>query len=396
MSDVYDVIVVGAGPGGATAAYFLAEAGQRVLLLERDVPPRYKACGGGLSAHMLETIFPFSFEPVIESQVRTITYDYGARSVEVPAAAQAVRTVMRAQFDAHLLNHTRAEVRSKQTVRKVSESASGVRVETAGGEVFEGRYLIGADGANSVVARAVGLRRGKAMAAALEAEAPATPENLRRFGHTLVFIFGDIHAGYAWIFPKAEYLSIGIMALHPRPGELQARLAEVVARYGLSLEGVPVKGHPIPLYLRREPIMTARTLLVGDAAGLADPFSGEGIRLAIKSGQLAAQAILSGAPARYPALVWRDIGRSQSLGLWLSQLFFRFPKLFYRLGASNPLLTPALMDILADRGSYARVLLTACVTLPVYVLTEAAAGLAGTLGHPASGQRLRARLLPRG
>ena len=148
MSDVYDVIVVGAGPGGATAAYFLAEAGQRVLLLERDVPPRYKACGGGLSAHMLETIFPFSFEPVIESQVRTITYDYGARSVEVPAAAQAVRTVMRAQFDAHLLNHTRAEVRSKQTVRKVSENASGVRVETAGGEVFEGRYLIGADGAN--------------------------------------------------------------------------------------------------------------------------------------------------------------------------------------------------------------------------------------------------------
>ena len=242
----------------------------------------------------------------------------------------------------------------------------------------------------------MGLRRGKTMAGALEAELPATPENLRRFGHTLLFIFGDIHAGYAWIFPKAAYLSIGIMALRPRPGELQARLAEVVARYGLSLEGVPVKGHPIPLYLRREPIMTARTLLVGDAAGLADPFSGEGIRLAIKSGQLAAQAILSGAPARYPALVWRDIGRSQLLGLWLSQLFFRFPLLFFRLGASNPLLTPALMDILADRGSYARVLLTACVTLPVYVLTEAAAGLAGTLGHPASGQRLRARLLPRG
>src|SRR6188474_3469496 len=262
MTPLYDTLIIGAGPGGATAAYFLAEAGQRVLLIERGVPPRYKACGGGLSALMLESIFPFSFESVIETQVKTITWDYKDRSVEVPAPAQAVRTGMRAEFDAHLLRHTRAEVRTGDAVRKVTELADRVQVETAGGEVFEGRYLVGADGANSMVARAVGLRRGKSMAAALEAEVPITPETTRRFGHTLLFIMGDVRTGYAWVFPKAGYLSVGIMALHPRPGELQARLADVVKRYGLSLEGVPVKGHPIPLYLRREPIMTARTLLV--------------------------------------------------------------------------------------------------------------------------------------
>ena len=109
--DLYDTIIVGAGPGGATAGYFLAEAGQRVLILERDTPPRYKACGGGLSAHVLEDIFPFSFAPVIETRVQTITWALGQRSAEFPVPAQAVRTVMRAQFDAYLLAHTRAEVR---------------------------------------------------------------------------------------------------------------------------------------------------------------------------------------------------------------------------------------------------------------------------------------------
>jgi len=108
MDDLYDVIIVGAGPGGATAGYFLAEAGKRVLILEKDTPPRYKACGGGLSALLLEQIFPFSFEPVIEAQVQTVTWAYGRRTVEFPVSAQAVRTVMRAQFDAFLLAHTRA------------------------------------------------------------------------------------------------------------------------------------------------------------------------------------------------------------------------------------------------------------------------------------------------
>ena len=396
MTELYDTIVIGAGPGGATAAYFLAEAGQRVLLLEKGVPPRYKACGGGLSAVMLESIFPFSFEPVIEARVRTITWAMGHRSIEVPAPAQAVRTVMRSQFDAHLLAHTRAEVRSNTAVRQVTELDDRVRVETRDGSTFEGRYLVGADGASSVVARDLGLRRGKRMAAALEAEVPAGPEALRRLGATLLFIVGDIRDGYAWIFPKAEYLSVGIMALSPKPGALQAGLAQVVARYGLSLDGVPVKGHPIPLYLRREPIMTRRSLLVGDAAGLADPLSGEGIRLAIKSGQLAARAILAGQPEQYPRLVWRDIGRSQELAQILAQITFRFPRAMYLFGACNPLLTPALMDILADRAGYGRVILTALGTFPVYAATEAAARLAGALAGPDSGQKLRARLYARG
>lgn len=393
MTELYDVIVVGAGPGGATAAYFLGEAGQRVLLLDKATPPRYKACGGGLSAHMLEAIFPFSFDAVIDAHMAYVGYTMDGQTVRVPIQAQAVRTVMRATFDAHLLAQTRAEVRTGLAVRQVTEAADRVRVETANGQAFEGHYLIGADGANSVVAHAVGLRRGKQMAAALEAEVPLTPEAQQRLGGTLLLIFGDVKAGYAWIFPKAEYLSVGVMGWRPRPGELQAGLANMVARYGLSLEGVPVKGHPIPVQTRREPIMTRRTLLVGDAAGLADPFSGEGIRLAIKSGKLAAEALAAGQPEQYPAWVWRDVGRKHRLALVLTRLFYRFPRLSFKLGACNPLITPALLNVITDRSDYARVFLTAALTFPRFALSEAAARLAGLLGGPHSREKVRARLL---
>ena len=262
---------------------------------------------------------------------------------------------------------------------------------------YEARYVIGADGASSGVARDLGLRRNKEMAGALEVELPARPEDLQRFGHTLLFILlDDLSFGYGWIFPKAELLSIGVMGLHPQRGQLQASLDQLARRYGLALDGAPVKGHPIPLYLRREPIATRRGLLVGDAAGLADPLSGEGIRLAIQSGQMAAQAILAGHPEQYEAEIWRRIGRSQRLALFLARLVARFPRVIFALGAANPLLTPVLIDVLTGRTQYGRVILTAVGTLPIYATTELLAQIASRLMGPASGQKLRSRLYPRG
>jgi flavin-dependent dehydrogenase len=184
-------------------------------------------------------------------------------------------------------------------------------------------------------------------------------------------------------------LSIGIGALHPKPGELQATLERVLTRYGISIRGQPQKGHPIPIYNRREPISTHRTLLVGDAAGLVDPFTGEGIRFAIKSGRLAAEAILSGHPECYAALVDRQIGLNHRLGIILTNVFYNLPQLGFELGMRNPFVTRALVNMLADRIGYGRVIMSLFGSLPLFLLSETISGLAKLVGGTKAMNKVR-------
>lgn len=387
----YEVIIVGAGPASGCAAFHLASAGRRVLVLEKDRLPRYKACGGGLSAGLLAQ-FPFSFEPVVETCINQVTYALGKRTVSIALPPGSICMVMRDRFDAYLLERSGAEVRQEMFVRSVSEQTDRVVLETKSGETFQSRYLIGADGANSTVARAVGLRRNRHMLAAIEAEVRAPPEVLKRFQNNPLFVFGELRYGYLWVFPKAEHLSVGITALRPERGQLQATLFRVMEEYGISLEGAELHGHPIPIYMRREPIATARTLLVGDAAGLVDPLTGEGIRFGIQSGRLAAEAILSGHAERYPHLVQRQIGFSHSLGAGLAYLFYRFPRLCFSLGVSNPFATGIFVDLLSNRADYLGVWARLAGTLPLYLAVEGLAALAGLAAGPRGRQKLRDRV----
>ena len=349
---MYDVIVVGAGIGGAAAAYFLGRADQQVLVLEKEALPRYKACGGGVPKSVFR-YFSFPFDEVVESEIAAVRFSYSRRKeVTFPLPAKPVTMVMRDRFDALVLSQTRAEVRDSTTVIRVVEERDQVRVNTADGQELAARYLLGADGANSVVARALGLRQKKVLGAAIEAEVPVDGQTLAEYAQTALFEFGAVPGGYLWIFPKKEHLSVGIAVFGKSRADLRDILRREMSRFGIELDGTPLHAHPLPVHWYHERLATERTLLVGDAAGLVDPFLGEGIRYAVRSARLAAEAIAKDELKVYTSRVQQKIGAGLRRARWLARLFYGLPRLCFLLGVRNPRVVQAFADMLDERANY--------------------------------------------
>jgi len=349
---MYDVIVVGAGIGGAAAAYFLGRADQQVLVLEKEALPRYKACGGGVPKSVFR-YFSFPFDEVVESEIAAVRFSYrGRKEVTFPLPAKPVAMVMRDRFDALVLSQTRAEVRDSTTVIGVVEERDQVRVNTADGQELTARYLLGADGANSVVARALGLRQKKVLGAAIEAEVPVDGQTLAEYAQTALFEFGTVPGGYLWIFPKKEHLSVGIAVFDKSRADLRGILRGEMTKFGIELDGIPLHAHPLPVHWYHERLATERTLLVGDAAGLVDPFLGEGIRYAVRSARLAAEAIAEDEVKVYTSRVQQKIGTGLRRARWLARLFYGLPRLCFLLSVRHPRVVQTFADMLDERATY--------------------------------------------
>lgn len=359
----FDVIVAGAGAAGAAAAYFLSRAGLRVLVVEKAPLPRYKACGGAIPRQVLEQ-FPFDFGSVLEtvpSRVRLTFPNEMPVSLALPDLP--VVMVMRDEFDAFLLARSRAEVLSATAVTRVTESDDRVQIE-AGGRPLTARYLVGADGAASGIARCLGLRRGRTLAGALEAEVPFGGNHVlqQEYGNQAVFALGVVPWGYAWVFPKREHLSVGILQSRQGRIDLRAALRQAMEILDISLDGVKLHGHLLPIYQAppwplwngqpQERLSSRRCLLVGDAAGLVDPLLGEGIRYAITSSRLAARAIAQDDLSGYENAIWKEIGHGLATAGLAASTYYRIPRLSYRLGLQNSAALRHIQGVLCERASY--------------------------------------------
>lgn len=350
----YDAIVVGAGPAGASAAYWLSEAGQRVLVLEKEKLPRYKPCGGGVPKIVFDR-FPFSFSSIIERWIQRVRFRFrDGREVTADLPDCSIAMVMRDRFDLHILEHAQIEVRDQSALVGTEQDKSGVTVTTASGETLRARYLLGADGANSRVARLAGLQQEKWMGGAIEAEVPVSDEVLRAHSDAALFIFGTPPRGYLWVFPKADHVSVGIGAFQERVSNMRHILEQEMGRLGIEVDGARQQGHPLPVHLRREPLRRKRILLVGDAARLMDPLLGEGIRHAVDSGRLAAECVLTGDLESYSQRVHREIGRDLLWGQRWAELFYNHPRKSFELGVRNPLFVKEFLRLFAGRNSYRR------------------------------------------
>ncbi|MCC6381484.1 MAG: geranylgeranyl reductase family protein [Dehalococcoidia bacterium] len=360
----FDAVVVGAGPAGSTAARELAAAGARVLVVDRSSFPRYKACGGGIPLRTAR-LLPFPVDSVVEDSVHRLDVACRGRMRFVrDSGPPFAHMVMRDRFDALLLEQARragAEFRPETRVERV-ELNGGVRV-MGRGFTAAGQYLVCADGAHSPVGQMAGLGIGMAACPAWEVELRATASQLRRFRSRAMIDLDNRPWGYGWLFPKGSVLSVGVVLPSGRGGRLKRTVVAMQERLGLAGADVMIaRGHKIRFRRGHEPIASDRALLVGDAAGLADEFTEEGISYAVTSGRLAARGVLralgGGALRRYEADVdaelMPELRAARLVGFMFYGMLRRVPQPWMFASAHLPFLWHAFFAVQRGESTYAR------------------------------------------
>jgi geranylgeranyl reductase family protein len=352
----YDVLVVGGGPAGSATAYALARGGADVLLADKATFPRDKPCGGGLTARAFRRC-PVDPTPVVEEEVDLVElrFRFGER-VERTAQAPVIYMTQRRRLDAFLLDAAREEGVEVREGAQVSVG-DGVRLD---GVPVTVDVVVGADGANGTTARALGLGVGIVHGVALEGNAPYTRVARDRYRRRAVVELADIPGGYGWVFPKGDHVNVGVGAWKEEGPNLRAHLARTCDAHGLNLEDLEhLRGHRLPLRPPGTTIASERALLVGDAAGLIDPVSGDGMYECFVSAALAADAIRELLAGRSNSLVPYGAAVDEALGplhraSWkLKRALDRWPRLSWRIARTELLwrsIEPLLLGELSAPG----------------------------------------------
>jgi geranylgeranyl reductase family protein len=330
------VAIVGAGPAGSTAAYHLATAGASVLLLDKATFPRDKPCGGGVTGRAAR-LLPFSIEPIVEDVVDRLECGLGYRHRFTRRARGPLAYMTQRRRLDHFLLQKAAE--------------AGVEVqegETVDTRELDARIVIGADGCNGSSAKQLGLADGVVHGVALEANYPHEP----RYAGGMVLEIAVIRGGYGWIFPKGDHVNVGVGGNGEEGPKLRAELRQMCESYGIDPDAArETRGYRLPLRLPGTRLARGRTAVIGDAAGLVDPFSGDGMYEAFLSARLVAHASLDVLAGRadsldaYQAAVERRIAPLTRAGWGAKRAFERFPRTTYAL-ARLPITFRALEKLL--------------------------------------------------
>ncbi len=340
----FDVVVVGAGPAGSTAAHRLAAAGAGVLLLDKARFPRDKPCGGGLTMRAVRQL-PVPPDPVVEHVVDRMGFRlrYGTR-FERRSEEPLILMTQRRRLDHYLAEQAvsaGAELLDGVKVSDVRAGDRSVSVRVDGAEV-EAAALVAADGVNGPTRKALGLGGDYVLGVAFEGNVPNEVAGSRYAGLAEIEL-GTIPGGYGWVFPKGDHVNVGVGGWEREGPALRDHLRDLCRAHGLPHDRVEsLRGHRLPLRRAGSRAARGRAVLVGDAAGLVDPLSGDGMYEAFVSSRIAAELILDLLAGRIASLDGYTDRLARALGpvtaaSWGAKIAFdRYPRATFALGRLPP------------------------------------------------------------
>ncbi|MDX3374500.1 geranylgeranyl reductase family protein [Streptomyces cyaneofuscatus] len=344
-SAVWDVVVVGAGPAGASAAYAAAVAGRRVLLLEKAELPRYKTCGGGIIGFSRDSLPP-GFELPLKDRIHAVTFSLDGKFARTRRSRRMLfGLINRPEFDAGLVEEAQkagAELRTGVSVVRVEQHGPAVpdrrtvAVVLAGGETVLARAVVGADGSAGRIGAHVGVKLDQ-VDLGLEAEIPVPATVAEDWAGRVLIDWGPMPGSYGWVFPKGDTLTVGVISARGDGAGTKRYLEDFIARLGLAgFEPSVSSGHLTRCRSDDSPLSRGRVVVCGDAAGLLEPWTREGISFALRSGRLAGEWAVRIAEAHdavdarrqalnYAFAIKAGLGVEMGVGRRMLKLFERRP-----------------------------------------------------------------------
>lgn len=384
----FDVVVIGAGPAGGAAAARACQLGRSVALVDKARFPRNKLCGGLFTGRALSRfvqVFGAPPAPALLDTTQRLEFWHSGRPIARVSDGPPVHLTMRLALDADIMERAlkAGAFDCTGTGVKHFDTASS-RITLNDGRTLRYGILIGADGVNSPTARHL---FGKAfdrsrIGFGLETEAPPTPDN------TIRIDFDALAWGYGWSFPKTGSTTVGVGGLSAHTPDMKTAMSGYLERLGLPDE-TPIKGQFIPFGDFRKIPGRGAVLLCGDAAGLVDPITGEGIAHALHSGQLAAEAAHDALSRKAPAQALRlyrqslrPLHRSLRLARFLRGMLFHpaFSALYRRDPDKPSSLGRHYMRILSGEAEYPDLAIAFAARLPGLVLRRGAKNAASGPG----------------
>ncbi|MFI1252588.1 geranylgeranyl reductase family protein [Streptomyces netropsis] len=346
---VWDVVVVGAGPAGASAAYAAASTGRKVLLLEKAELPRYKTCGGGIIGPTRDALPP-GFELPLRDRVHAVTFSLNGKLTRTRRSKRMLfGLINRPEFDAGLVEVAKkagAEVRTGVTVSRVEQHGSAVpdrrtvAIVLGDGQTLLARAVVGADGSAGRIGAHVGVKLDQ-VDLGLEAEIPVPATVAEDWAGRVLIDWGPIPGSYGWVFPKGDTLTVGVISARGEGAGTKRYLEDFIARLGLAgFEPSVSSGHLTRCRSDDSPLSRGRVLVCGDAAGLLEPWTREGISFALRSGRLAGEWAVRIAEAQdavdarrqalnYAFAIKAGLGVEMGVGRRMLTLFERRPGLIH-------------------------------------------------------------------